>query len=83
MRTQQCARVSCNCGIVVKEGDDVLYINMCGKHASPEIRYLSNREPQKGTHIEQSPNGNTFIVSKIILLVMRLVGDRKRNYMGR
>ena len=46
------------------EGDDVLSINMCGKFSSPDVRYLSNREPQPGTHIEQSPNGKTFIVSE-------------------
>merc|ERR1712030_46648 len=36
VRTHRCARVSCNCGVAVREGDDVLVIDMCRNRFSPQ-----------------------------------------------
>ena len=63
MRTHKCGRVSCNCGVVVKEGPDVMAVNFCGNYYSPFVGYLSKKEPQPGTGIERNGNGKDFKVS--------------------
>jgi len=60
VRTHRCFRVSCNCGVVVKEGSDVMAINFCGNFYSPFVGYLSKKEPQHGTGIERGGNGRSF-----------------------
>merc|ERR1712072_1665156 len=57
-RTHKCWRVSCNCAVVVKEGQDVISVNYCGNRNNPFIGFLSKKEPLHGTGIERS--GNTY-----------------------
>merc|ERR1712072_1382970 len=57
-RTHKCWRVSCNCAVVVKEGQDVISVNYCGDRNNPFIGFLSKKEPLHGTGIERS--GNTY-----------------------
>merc|ERR1712072_1545134 len=57
-RTHKCWRVSCNCAVVVKEGQDVISVNYCGDRNNPFIGFLSKKEPLQGTGIERS--GNTY-----------------------
>ena len=63
-RTHKCWRVSCNCGIVVKEGDDVISINYCGNKHKPFVGFLSTKEPAFGVGIQKS--GHTYIVCYLI-----------------
>ena len=60
-RTHRCWRVSCNCGVVVKEGEDVITVNYCGNRHNPSVGFMSNKEPAYGTGLERS--GNTYRVS--------------------
>ena len=62
--------MSCNCGVVVKEGPHVMAINFCGNFYSPFVGYLSRNQPQFGTGIERSDNGKSFKVS--ILLTSKI-----------
>ena len=67
-RTHHCWRVACNCGVVVKEGKDVISVNYCGNgrlgnRHNPYVGFMSNKEPAYGTGIERS--GNTYRVSLI------------------
>ena len=63
-RTHKCWSVACNCGVVVKEGQDVVSVNYCGNRHNPYVGFLSKREPLHGTGIEKS--GNTYRVSSMI-----------------
>ena len=65
-RTHHCWRVACNCGVVVKEGKDVISVNYCGNgrlgnRHNPYVGFMSNKEPAHGTGLERS--GNTYRVS--------------------
>lgn len=62
VRTFRCGRVSCNCGVAAREGDDVIVVDMCRDNV-PRARYASTIEPQKGTSIERSANGKVFIIN--------------------
>jgi len=55
-RTHECWRVSCNCGVVVKEGQDVISVNYCGDRNNPYVGFMSNKEPDHGTGLERSGN---------------------------
>lgn len=62
VRTWQCGGVTCNCGIVAREDDDVILFDMCWD-GIPRFRFLSKEEPSEGTSIKRDPSGKSFIVS--------------------
>ncbi|XP_057308609.1 von Willebrand factor D and EGF domain-containing protein-like isoform X3 [Hydractinia symbiolongicarpus] len=62
VRTFRCHTVSCNCGIAVREGDDVIVVDMCRDNI-PRARFASTVEPQKGTTIERNNNGKSFVLN--------------------
>ena len=64
VRTHKCWSVSCNCGVVVKEGQDVISVNYCGNRHNPFVGFLSKKEPLHGTGIQKS--GNTYRVRKFL-----------------
>ena len=64
MRTWRCSRVSCNCGIAAREGDDVIVVDMC-RDRIPRARFASTTEPAEGTSISRDNNGRSFVVSFI------------------
>lgn len=61
VRTWRCHTVSCNCGIAVREGDDVVVVDMCRDNV-PRARFASTVEPRKGTTITRNNNGKSFVV---------------------
>ena len=63
-RTWRCASVSCNCGVAVKEGDDVIVVDMC-RDRIPRARFASKKEPAPGARVRRDPSGKIFIVSMI------------------
>ncbi|XP_057308788.1 von Willebrand factor D and EGF domain-containing protein-like isoform X2 [Hydractinia symbiolongicarpus] len=62
VRTRQCDSVACNCGVAVREGNDVIVIDMCQDNI-PRVRFASTDEPQVGTIIERNDNGKIFVVN--------------------
>ena len=54
--------MSCDCGVAVREGDDVIVVDMCRDNI-PRARFASTVEPQKGTTLERNNNGKSFLVS--------------------
>jgi len=62
VRTWRCHTVSCNCGIAVREGDDVVVVDMCRDNI-PRARFASTVEPQKGTTITRNNNGKSFVLN--------------------
>eukprot|EP00058_Branchiostoma_floridae_P026224 XP_002611714.1 hypothetical protein BRAFLDRAFT_63595 [Branchiostoma floridae] len=65
-RVWRCWAVSCNCGVAVREGDDVITIDMCDGsfgHTAPAVRLKSQKEPAKGMRVTRSRSGRNFKVS--------------------
>ena len=63
-RTWKCASVSCNCGVAIREGDDVIVVDMC-RDKIPRARFASKKEPAAGVTVKRDPTGKIFIVSII------------------
>ena len=63
-RTWKCASVSCNCGVAIREGDDVIVVDMC-RDKIPRARFASKKEPAAGVTVKRDPTGKIFIVSMI------------------
>ncbi|KAI8502993.1 hypothetical protein Bbelb_196950 [Branchiostoma belcheri] len=64
-RVWRCWAVSCNCGVAVREGDDVITIDMCDGpfgHTAPTVRLRSPQEPARGTRVTRSQSGRSFKV---------------------
>ena len=66
MRTWQCGSVTCNCGIAVREGDDVIVLDMCFD-GIPRLRFASKKTPSEGTFVKRDPTGKSFVVSEAML----------------
>ncbi|XP_078683796.1 von Willebrand factor D and EGF domain-containing protein-like isoform X2 [Branchiostoma floridae x Branchiostoma belcheri] len=65
-RVWRCWAVSCNCGVAVREGDDVITIDMCDGpfgHTAPTVRLRSPQEPARGTRVTRNLSGRSFKVS--------------------
>ncbi|XP_035682473.1 von Willebrand factor D and EGF domain-containing protein-like [Branchiostoma floridae] len=65
-RVWRCWAVSCNCGVAVREGDDVITIDMCDGpfgQTAPAVRLKSQKEPAKGMRVTRSRSGRNFKVS--------------------
>eukprot|EP00794_Sanderia_malayensis_P012364 gene12364-13634_t len=62
VRTWKCSSVSCNCGVAVREGDDVVVVDMC-RDKIPRARFASTSNPADGTSIKRDNNGKSFIVT--------------------
>ena len=45
---------------------------MCRGFMSPQTRYASKQEPQRGTYISRSQNGRTFLVSEVKFQIILL-----------
>ena len=61
-RTWKCGSVTCNCGIAVREGDDVIILDMCWD-GIPRLRFASKKVPAEGTVVRRDPTGKSIIVS--------------------
>ena len=65
-RTWQCGRVSCTCGIVAREGNDIVRIDMCHGsygHTFPKVTIPNKSTFSQGTVIQKDPHGTKFVVS--------------------
>eukprot|EP00794_Sanderia_malayensis_P012371 gene12371-13641_t len=62
VRTWKCASVSCNCGVAVREGDDVVVVDMC-RDKIPRARFASTVQPHKDTRIQRNKNGKSYMIS--------------------
>ncbi|CAH1267733.1 VWDE [Branchiostoma lanceolatum] len=65
-RVWRCWDVSCNCGVAVREGDDVITIDMCDGRfgqTAPAVRLKSQKEPAKGVRVTRGQSGRNFKVS--------------------
>ena len=59
IRTWKCGTVSCNCGVAVQEGDEIIVIDMC-RDGVPRVRFASPVEPR--TTVKRDANGRIFVV---------------------
>merc|ERR1712072_366043 len=76
-RTHKCWRVACNCGIVVKEGQDVISVNYCGNRNKPFVGFLSKKEPLHGTGIEKSGLTYRIVMASGAMVELRINMNRQ------
>lgn len=63
VRTEICGKISCPCGITVREGADVIVVSNCDEDI-PNPRFASNIKHQKEITVERSRfGGSDFLVS--------------------
>lgn len=68
VRTWPCGHVSCVCGVVIREKNDVIRVDECdqpyaGHHTSPKVEVYS-KPLREGTVIQRSTDGHEVTVSK-------------------
>ena len=59
VRTWKCGTVTCNCGVAVQEGNEVIVIDMCDDRI-PRVRFASTAEPR--STVKRDANGRIFLV---------------------
>ena len=63
-------RVSCNCGFVVREDNDVIAVDMCDRtnelETEAQIRIKSPPPVSSGVKIKQARNGTKITVSQVL-----------------
>ncbi|XP_053404692.1 von Willebrand factor D and EGF domain-containing protein-like [Mercenaria mercenaria] len=64
-RTWSCGRVTCNCGVAAREGNDIVIIDMCHGHygkSFPQVLIPHKGALSQGTVVSQDPAGNHFLI---------------------
>ncbi|XP_070536990.1 von Willebrand factor D and EGF domain-containing protein-like [Ptychodera flava] len=81
VRTWKCWSVTCNCGIAIKEANDVITVDMChgnfGK-SSPRVRKPSEGKLVHGNKVYKHLNGKEFLVQMSSQRSVRVSADRYR-----
>ena len=64
-RTWTCGKVSCNCAIAAREGNDIVIIDICHGHygkSFPQVIIPHKGTLSQGTAISRDPQGKNFLV---------------------
>ena len=69
VRTWQCNRVSCNCAVVAREGNDVIKLDMCHGtygHTFPKLTIPNKSTFSQGTVVQKNSHGTRWVVSAVL-----------------